>query len=136
MPCGVKCRYAAAAQAEDHTVLRALRQSDSLSFLGLHLLDSGQQFCLQKRGEQAGRAVELIAAVVAQYRPIVILDDAGLQEHPDGHGHLARSDERVHHLRRIAEYAVQPHIQGRWPLAVILVGNIDLERVHRPGINH
>ena len=131
VPCGIEGRDAATAQAEDHSVPWASRQADGLAARGLHLLYGGQHLFLEKPCKKVGRRVKLIAAVIAQHGTVGGLDKARLQEHADGHGHLARGNERVHDLGRIAQHAVQPHIQGRGALAVVLVGHIDLEGMGR-----
>ena len=96
-----------------------------------HAEGGGQHLLLEKPCKEVGCRVKLIAAVIAQHGTVTGLDKTRLQEHADGHGHLARGDERVHDLGRIAQHAIQPHIQGRGALAVVLVGHIDLEGVGR-----
>ena len=68
-----------------------------LATVGLHTLDARQYLLLQKTGKLLVRRVELFAAVVAYHFAFFVAYHARLYKHANRHGHLAASNQVVHH---------------------------------------
>ena len=129
MPCGDKCRDAAAAQPGNHAVGGPTRQHDAATVGRAHTLHPRQQFRLQKLRETAIGHVKLIAAIIAQHAPRGILNDTWLHHHTYRHGHIASDDEAVDDLHGTAQIAVKTHIETRRRRAVVLIGDHHLHHV-------
>ena len=97
MPCHAEGGNTSAARTCDGAVVRIGREVYSLSALGLHTLYARQYLLLQKTGKLLVRRVELLAAVVPHHFAFFVAYHARLYKHANRHGHLAASNQVVHH---------------------------------------
>ena len=112
-----------------------MARSSGLSVGRDKLFNHREDLLFEETGESSVSTVEFVAAVVTQHIAVGIVRDARLDEHPDGHRHLAAGDQIVQHRGSIEKDAVQAHKQAGRRGAVILYRHIDLPFPPRLGID-